>query len=141
AGEAYSKARKLAEQPRLLLKEGIIRERFGRYTDALRWYNRGLRSLDSLEPAEQMRMRFELSLAYAGVRVRQGEFADCAEWCKRVVDEATEKVDLGALAHAYHLLHLAYISIRSPERGAFRGLALPIYEQLGDLLGQANALN
>ncbi|MGB2874801.1 MAG: adenylate/guanylate cyclase domain-containing protein [Gaiellaceae bacterium] len=141
AGEAYSKARKLQQHPRLLLKEGIIRERFSRYSEALRWYNRGLRSLESLEPHEQRRMRFELSLAYAGVRVRQGEFADGAEWCKRVVQEANETLDLPAIAHAYYLMHLAYISIRSPERAVFRGLALPIYEELGDLLGQANALN
>ena len=38
-------------------------------------------------------------------------------------------------------MHLAYISNRSPERAALRGLALPIYEELGDLLGQANVLN
>jgi class 3 adenylate cyclase/tetratricopeptide (TPR) repeat protein len=141
AAEAYSKARKLDSHPRLLLKEGVIRERFGRYSDALRWYNRGLQSLDSLEPEEQQRMRFELSLAYAGVRVRQGEFAAGAEWCRRVVDEANQANDLPALAHAYHLLHYAYISNRSPERAAFRGIALPIYEEIGDLLGQANALN
>lgn len=141
AANAYSRARKLDEHPRLLLKEGIIRERFSRYSEALRWYNRGLRSLDSLDPDEQRHMRWELSLAYAGVRVRQGEFVDGAEWCKRVVEEALPETDLGALAHAYYLTHLAYISTRSPERAAFRGLALPIYEELGDLLGQANALN
>ncbi len=141
AGEAYSKARKLAAHPRLLLKEGIIRERFGRYPEALRWYNRGLGALDELPPDEQRSMRLELSLAYAGVRVRQGEFADCVKWCKRVVDEANDAGDLQALAHAYYLIHYAYISNRSPDRVFFRGLALPIYEELGDLLGQANALN
>ena len=86
-------------------------------------------------------MRFELSLAYAGVRVRQGEFADGIEWCKKVTDEANQTSDLPALAHAYHLAHLGHISLRTPERAAFRGLALPIYEEIGDLLGQANALN
>ncbi len=141
AAEAYSKARKLLAHPRLLLKEGIIRERFGRYPEALRWYNRGLGSLEALPPDEQRSMRLELSLAYAGVRVRQGEFADSATWCKRVVDEANETGELQALAHAYYLIHYAYISNRSPERAFFRGLALPIYEELGDLLGQANALN
>jgi class 3 adenylate cyclase/tetratricopeptide (TPR) repeat protein len=141
AAEAYSKARKLLEHPRLLLKEGIIRERFGKYSEALRWYNRGLGSLESLDADEGRRMRFELSLAYAGVRVRQGEFLDGADWCMRVVEEARESLDLPALAHAYYLMHLAYISVRSPERAALRGLALPIYEELGDLLGQANALN
>ena len=65
AEEAYAQARELDEHPRLLLKEGVIRERFGRYAEALRWYNRGLRSLDGLEPDEQARMRSEL-----GARVR-----------------------------------------------------------------------
>ena len=48
---------------------------------------------------------------------------------------------LAELAHAYYLLHLAYTSLGSPERARVRDLALPIYEELGDLLGQANALN
>jgi class 3 adenylate cyclase/tetratricopeptide (TPR) repeat protein len=141
ADEAYSSARKLNPHPRLLLKEGVIRERFGRYAEALRWYNRGLRALEELPEDERVRMRLELGLAYAGVRVRQGEWLDGAGWCKRVVEEATEVDDLPALAHAYQLMHLAYISNRSPERAELRGLALPIYEELGDLLGQANALN
>ena len=140
AEEAYALARERDPHPRLLLKEGVIRERFGRYAEALRWYNRGLRSLDGLEPDEQARMRAELGLAYAGVRVRQGEFVDGAGWCKRVAEEAGAE-NLPALAHAYYLMHLAYISNRSPERAALRGLALPIYEELGDLLGQANVLN
>ena len=141
AAEAYSKAHKLHEQPRLLLKEGIIRERFGRYSDALRWYTRGLQAAETLDPAERAPLRFELSLAYAGVKLRQGEFRDCIDWCKRVIDEAGEIYDLPALAHAYYLMHLSHTSLRSPERAAFRGLALPIYEELGDLLGQANVLN
>jgi class 3 adenylate cyclase/tetratricopeptide (TPR) repeat protein len=141
AAEAYAKAHKLHEQPRLLLKEGIIRERFGRYSDALRWYSRGLQAAETLEADERAQLRFELSLAYAGVKLRQGEFRDCIEWCTRVIDEASEAPDLPALAHAYYLMHLSHTSLRSPERAAFRGLALPIYEELGDLLGQANVLN
>jgi class 3 adenylate cyclase/tetratricopeptide (TPR) repeat protein len=141
AAEAYARAHKLHEQPGLLLKEGIIRERFGRYSDALRWYSRGLQAAETLEPDAQAQLRFELSLAYAGVKLRQGEYRDCIDWCTRVVDEAAETQDLPSLAHAYYLLHLAHTSLRSPERAAFRGLALPIYEELGDLLGQANVLN
>jgi class 3 adenylate cyclase/tetratricopeptide (TPR) repeat protein len=141
AEHAYAKARALDDHPRLLLKEGIIRERFGRYDEALRWYNRGLLALDGLDSEEQLEMRADLALAYAGVRVRQGEFVDAAGWCKRVVEDAANTTNLPTLAHAYYLMHLAYISNRSPERAALRGLALPIYEELGDLLGQANALN
>ncbi len=135
AAEAYAKALGLRKEPRLLLKEGIIREHFGRYSDALRWYTRGLQAAESLE------LRLELSLAYAGVKLRQGEFRDCIDWCERVVAEAEPAGELPALAHAYYLLHLSHTSLRSPERADFRGLALPIYEELGDLLGQANVLN
>jgi tetratricopeptide (TPR) repeat protein len=38
-------------------------------------------------------------------------------------------------------LHLAYTSLGDPRRVEVRDLALPIYEELGDLLGQANTLN
>ena len=141
ADEAYGRAHELDEHARLLLKKGVIQERFGRYDDALEWYDRGLDSAKALGPAEQARMRLELSLAYAGVKLRQGEFRDCIDWCTNVVDEAAPAEDLHSLAHAYYLLHLSHTSLRSPERAAFRGLALPIYEELGDLLGQANVLN
>lgn len=45
------------------------------------------------------------------------------------------------MAHAYYLLHLAYTSMASTEREVYRGIALPIYEDLGDLGGQAKTLN
>jgi class 3 adenylate cyclase/tetratricopeptide (TPR) repeat protein len=141
AGEAYATALQLQHHPRLLLKEGIIRERFGRYDDALDRYRLGLEAADALEPVERTQMRLELMLANAGVKLRQGEFRTCNEWCMHVVDEADVERDTAALAHAYYLLHLSHTSLRSPEREAFRGLALPIYEEVGDLLGQANVLN
>jgi class 3 adenylate cyclase/tetratricopeptide (TPR) repeat protein len=147
AAVAYGNARRLVAkdvdlQPLLLLKEGLIRERSARYVDALRWYKRGLRAVELVEDEElRRRTTLELRLAYAGVRLRQGNFADCVEWCKQVTAEADFAEDLAALAHAYYLSHLAYTSIGSPEKEGLRGLALPIYEDLGDLLGQANVLN
>jgi class 3 adenylate cyclase/tetratricopeptide (TPR) repeat protein len=147
AAVAYGNARRLVAkevdlQPLLLLKEGVIRERSARYADALRWYKRGLRAVELVEDEElRRRITLELRLAYAGVRLRQGNFADCVEWCKQVTAEADFAEDLAALAHAYYLSHLAYTSIGSPEKEHLRGLALPIYEDLGDLLGQANVLN
>ncbi len=146
ASEAYGSARRLTErddsdQAPLLLKEGLIRERGSRYSEALRWYTRALAAAEQVEGGEQAHITLEIRLAYAGVRLRQGRFTDCIEWCRTVVDRALETDDLAAAAHAYYLLHLAYTSIGSPERVAFRGLALPIYEEIGDLLGQANVLN
>jgi class 3 adenylate cyclase/tetratricopeptide (TPR) repeat protein len=147
AAGAYRAARRIAEpelgpRPGLMRKEGVIRERTGRYAEALRRYSRALAVAETLPDAdERRRHRVELKLDYAGVRFRQGLFRECIRWCRDALDDAHRDEDLGALAHAYYLLHVAYTSIGSPEREAFRGLALPIYEELGDLLGQANVLN
>ena len=147
AADAYRNARRLfgagtSDEPRLMLKEGKIRELEGQYAEALRWFSRGFKAAEKL-PSEHERkaQRVALEMAYAATRIRQGELTDCIRWCRKVVDGANEIGDLGSLAHAYYLMHLAYTTLGSPERTAFRGLALPIYEDLGDLLGQANVLN
>jgi ATP/maltotriose-dependent transcriptional regulator MalT len=66
---------------------------------------------------------------------------DCVEWCERVVEDAQSAGELSELAHAYHILHLAYTSLGSPERTRVRDLALPIYEELGELPRLASAVN
>ena len=147
AATAYKNGRRVADtsgvrRPGLLLKEGVIRDRLSRYSDALRWYRRALDAAAEVDDEdERQQLILETNLAYAGTRFRQGEFKDCIEWCNRVVEYGTDNHDLRALAHAYYLLHLAYTSIGSAERAAYRGLALPIYEEIGDSLGQANVLN
>jgi class 3 adenylate cyclase len=124
----------------LCVKEGRLRESEGRYGDALRWYARGLKELDrAAEATPGPRLRLELG--YAAARFRQGALHDCVEWCTRVVEGARGTGNLPELAHAYYLLQAAYSALGSPERTRVRDLALPIYEELGDLLGQANALN
>ena len=143
---AYRQARaRLRSDPdalaRLCLKEGRLRENEGHYTEALRWYERGLRRADELEGAPQVLHRLRLSLGYAAARFRQGAFEECVEWVERVIEDARAAGALEELAHAYYLVHLAYTSLGSPKRHEVRDLALPIYEELGDLLGQANALN
>src|SRR3954452_23917678 len=125
----------------LCLKEGRLRENEGHYTEALRWYERGLRRADELEGAPQVLHRLRLSLGYAAARFRQGAFEECVEWVERVIEDARAAGALEELAHAYYLVHLAYTSLGSPKRHEVRDLAVPIYEELGDLLGQANALN
>ena len=125
----------------LCLKEGRLRENEGHYAEALRWYERGLRRADELEGQAQVLHRLRLSLGYAAARFRQGAFEECVEWVERVIEDARAAGALEELAHAYYLVHLAYTSLGSPKRNEVRDLALPIYEELGDLLGQANALN
>ena len=143
AADAYRRARKLVgvENPALLHKEGLIRERSSEYPQALRWFRRALAAVEPDEGGKPSRLELEIRLIYAGVRFRQGEFADCIEWCNQVVEQSLAGGDLKSLAHAYYLLHLAYTSSGDANRIALRGLALPIYEEVGDLLGQANVLN
>jgi tetratricopeptide (TPR) repeat protein len=141
ASAALSQARKLNPEPaashRLLRKEGVIRERLGQYTQALRWYGRALRHADGAAVSDIL----ALQLAYAGVRFRQGDYADCARRCLVVIAEAQGHGDQASLAHAYYLLDHAYTMLGSSKAGEYRQLALPIFEQLQDFVGQANVLN
>ncbi|MBW3642962.1 MAG: AAA family ATPase [Actinobacteria bacterium] len=137
AAAAYRQARRLAPaQPaELLRKEGELRERTCHYVDALRWYRRGMRATDD----EGCGIRLEL--AYAGVRFRQGRYAESARWCEGALLRAEKLGDERAVAHATYLLHLVHTSTASPERRRFRTRAVEIFERLGDLMGLAKALN
>jgi class 3 adenylate cyclase/tetratricopeptide (TPR) repeat protein len=144
AARAYRSARSMitpgtADEARLYMKEGVLRLRMGRYTEALRWHRRGLKVDAATDEAAAIRV--ELGLAYAGVRYYQGRYRDCVDWCRQMIPVALEIEDLAGLAHAYSLLHLAYTHLGSPERVAYRGLALPLYEKLGDLTRQGHVLN
>jgi class 3 adenylate cyclase/tetratricopeptide (TPR) repeat protein len=139
AAEAYANARALVRRPpaqsRLLWKEGRQWEWLGRYADALSWYGRALsRSESSPETL------IEIELAHASVRQRQGDFEDMAEWCRRAAEHARAAESKPGLAHAYYLLDMAHTRLGRPTT-EFRDLALPIYEEIGDLLGQAKVLN
>lgn len=142
AERAYANARRCSpgdesSHRRLLRKEGVIRERLGQYTQALRWYGRGLEGAGGASAREANQLR----LAYAGVRFRQGRYADCARWCRDVLAAAEAAGDRASLAHAYYLLDHAHTMLGTKEAGRYRALALPIFEELGDLIGQANVLN
>jgi tetratricopeptide (TPR) repeat protein len=146
ASDAYRRAFVLSERRddarmRLIRKQGVVRERLGQYSQALRWYGRGLRSLERRTSPELLRHRVELGIAYAGVRYRQGRYLDCTRWCQRVVKDAEALNDRKSLAHAYYLLDAAYTDLGSADSETYRLRALPIFEELGDLIGQANVLN
>jgi class 3 adenylate cyclase/tetratricopeptide (TPR) repeat protein len=126
----------------LMRKQGLLRDDMGRYTDAIRWYNRGLKATDRIaDDSERRRLQTQLRLALAQTRYRQGEFKDSIRRFREVVQEAFETDDNASLAPAYLILHLIYTQLGSAERAAHRGLALALYEELGDLKGQASALN
>ncbi len=141
---AYGRARRLlagdpAAQVRLLMKEGVLREHAGRYSESLRWLGRALRLDDACTPHSPSRA--ELLVEHGGVRFRLGRYRAAIEWCERGAAHAEAVGDRRALARAYYLLHVIHMSFGSPERVRYRDLALPIYEELGDLLRQGYVLN
>jgi predicted ATPase/class 3 adenylate cyclase len=145
AANAYERALALVEEDgtaraRLALKRGVVHEREGEYEDAIGWYERGLETVDRTSVADALSMRAQLEVAYAGIRHRQGQYAAAIELAEQAVPHAQEADDQRELAHAYYLLDVAHTRIGRPDR-SYRELALPIYEEIGDLVGQANVLN
>ena len=145
SGEALSSARKARSSPsdqvRLMRKEGIICERQGKYSQALRWYGRGLTVAADLPASKAKHSEGELALAYAGVRLRQGRLRETVSWAHRAERIAEELDDTQMLAYSSYLLMSGYSMLRRPEALHYRTVPLPLYEQIGDLVGQANVLN
>jgi len=147
AGEAFVKARGLraprsAEAAELVFKEATLLRELGSYQEAIDWYSRGFEMAAHL-PAGSARDTLELEFqrGIALVYFRKGELSECIERCRDIVEAALATDNQLQLANTYMLLHSAHTELGSPERVAFRGLAVPIFENLGDLQGQAIALN
>ncbi len=145
ATAAFNLARKsrngVGDKVRLMRKEGVICERQGRYTQALRWYGRGLHASSELPQPLAATAEGELALAYAGVRLRQGRLRDSITWAHRAERIAKEVDDTKMLAHSSYLLMNGYGMLRRPEVVEYRNVPLELFEQIGDLTGQANVLN
>lgn len=144
AAAAYRRARGLLPgdglaQTRLMLKEGVLRERAGRYTDALRMYGRGLKVAGALGTGG-LAARAQLELGYAGVRFRQGRYLDSIRWSRRAARHAQQAGDRSALAHARYLLGTAENEIGRAGQAALES-AVEMLGETGELVLQANALN
>ena len=125
-----------------MLEEGLLREEQGAYSEALRWYTRGEKALPAMDDdVARGRLQIALMRARAQARFRQGRYAESLDLAGQVIERAADLDDLGDLAHAYYLSHVIHTLRGDPERHAFRGLALPIFEEIGDLVGQASVLN
>jgi class 3 adenylate cyclase/tetratricopeptide (TPR) repeat protein len=146
AAAAFEGARRLLPEDsvaviELMEKEGALQKDMGNYDEAIRRYDRGLDAIDRI-PDEHARtsLRAKLNFGLAEAHFRQGHFEDCIKRCNTVVEQALAIEDTEQLAWAYMFLHMVHMLGGSDER-AFRGLALPLFEERGDLKGQATALN
>ncbi len=147
ARDAYRIARRMrADDPvydaQLCLKEAWIAERLGRYSQAVRWLRRGLRRLDELDDASVTAApRAQLAAWYGAVRQAQGRHHEAIEWCEQAIGLARSAGDLDALAHAEFLLDWAYIGLGRLDLATNSVEALALYEQVGNLGGQAAVAN
>jgi class 3 adenylate cyclase/tetratricopeptide (TPR) repeat protein len=144
AKDAYATARKhldetSPQQAELLRKAGRVLEREGRYTTALRYFSRALKALEELGVTTSS-TRAALFAAYGAVRYRQGRLREASEWAGRAIVEGEAAKELPALAHAYLLMGLCLEDLGDPRRFDYRTRALPLYEQLDDQVGLADAL-
>jgi tetratricopeptide (TPR) repeat protein len=117
---------------------GVAHERKGRYRRAMQWYRRGLATLGEQQPSLQA----TIHLAMAGVLHREGRYAEALEECTRGVDLARSSGNQPELAHGYYLLgNIDTDTAQVEEAIKHRQQSLDIYRRIGDLTGQAKALN
>ena len=126
---------------RVLMKQAGIPERLGRYSDALRWLQRGWTVLQGMDGVDVLRQRAQLSVFYASIRVAQGRARDAENWCARAIEEAEASGEREALAHASYILDWALVLEGRAAGYENSDKALAIYRDLRDPAGQAVVLN
>ena len=142
AATAFANARRLSaatELARLLMKEGLVRVRLGRYSQALRWFTRGMRAAAVLDGAgDAARLRLEIEMANA--RMRQGRFGECIALCEAATIEARRIGDLPSEARAAMLIYQCYSETGHPDVEQAGRTALHLAEQNKDLIAQGNVI-
>jgi tetratricopeptide (TPR) repeat protein len=121
-------------------KEGRLRERAGNYAQAKRWYQRAQAALDGDEREAAVALRARVVACRGAAELRQGRVRAALPLLEDAVEGARAAGDRAGLAHAYLLLDWALTDAGTPDP-TYRSLALPIYEELGDHVGQGEVLN
>jgi class 3 adenylate cyclase/tetratricopeptide (TPR) repeat protein len=125
----------------LALKQSRVEQRRGHYTNALRRASLGLRAISGATDPEAGAVRARLQVLYAFCRVNQGRYADARKWAEQALADAEAASELLAQAQAHLVLHLVEVWSGKPTGEQHGETALRIYEQLGDLGGEAHMLN
>jgi len=146
AAAAYREAlRSVRGQPlregHLALKQCRVELRRGHYTSALRKASLGLRALSGTVSPDAGATRAQLQARYALCRLSQGRYADARRWAERALAEAEAANELDAQARAHLVLDGVEVWSGGPLAEEHGETALRIFEQLGDLSGQAHMLN
>ncbi len=153
ARDAYRIARRLlSDNPvqgaQLCLKEAWMAERLGRYSLAIRWLGRGMKLLDAHAENDvanasraALSQRAQIAVWYAAVRETAGHHREAVRWCETAIELARASDDRDALAHALFVLDWAYAALGRLDLATHSAEALRLYEELGNLSGQAVVAN
>jgi class 3 adenylate cyclase/tetratricopeptide (TPR) repeat protein len=125
----------------LALKQTLVEQRRGHYSNALRRASLGLRAVGGATGAEAGAIRARLQARYAFCRLSQGRYADARRWAERSLAEAEPANELPAQALAHLVLQAVTVELGGPNAEQHGETALRIFEKLGDLTNQAQMLN
>ena len=142
ADEAYARARSLrAGQPEaqaeILLKRVRVRYLLGRYSDALRLITRAEKLVASEHSDAATTVRVEVVTERAAMMQAMNRTGEAIRWSRVAIDAASAAGHRSELARAYTMLDWAYAELGRFGEADHHGRALAIYEDLGDLKGQA----
>ena len=137
AKDAIDRARKanhdLATEVNLMRKRGVIAERQGEATQAVRWFSRARRRLPGgTFERDLLRASAHLNLAHAGIHHRRGDNETCLDVARVALAEAAEAGDLDCEAKALQRLHLATVYLRREDVDGYGHRALELYRELED---------
>ncbi len=126
---------------RIMLKEAFVAERRGRYAEAVRVIHRAERVLEGVAGIEAERLRAQLLVWLAAIRVSQGVRARAIVAAREGIVRSEASGDDDARARG--LLVLDYALAMSDRNHVWTGTteALEIYVALGDIGGEAAASN
>jgi class 3 adenylate cyclase/tetratricopeptide (TPR) repeat protein len=146
AAVAYRSARRMigdhpVSQARLMLKLARVQGWLDRYGNALRWISKGLGVLEGSTGLDADRQRAELMAWYGRFCQEQGHHRRAVRWCTLAVETAEAVGDKAVLADALRVMDWAAMDLGKLDRPDNLERALSLFEELGDLPGQAGVLN
>ena len=125
----------------IAIKQATIATRTGQFRGASLRVSRALRDLEGVRGHTAAAARARLMIVMTGTRLMQNRRVESIRWARQAEREAQRASAKDALADAYRLLDLALMENGELEKAVYSGQSLELYEELGDLRGQAIVLN
>ncbi len=146
AEAAYRSARRhvhdqAVDEARLVLKLARVMGWLDRYSAALGWITRGIRTVEGVDGADAAAQRAQLLAWYGRFCQEEGRHSRAIKWCTAAVAEAQAAGERDALANALKVLDWANMDLGRLDQPDNWTRALALFEELGDLTGQASVLN